>query len=142
MEAVLDSLVREGAWTIGDSRRTPAGWLDGLRGRWPDVKLVSHADTGPDWVRAQMQAAEQVWVTEDSVSMICEAAGSGARAGILPIPGSRPRARVKRGIDGLVDAGYATRYETWKESRSLPPAGQPLLEAARCAEWLLQNAEG
>jgi uncharacterized protein len=139
MEDVLDSLMKEGEWILGDSRRTPAGWLAGLHGKWPNVQLVSHANTGPDWVREQMQAAEQIWVTEDSVSMICEAAGSGARAGILPMPGSTPRARVKRGIDGLVDAGHATRYRTWRETRCLPPATMPLLEADRCAKWLLEN---
>ncbi len=139
MEAVLHSLVREGIWTIGDSRRTPTGWLDGLRGKWPNVELVPHTTTGPDWVREQMQASEQVWVTEDSVSMICEAAASGARVGILPMPGSSPRVRVKRGIDGLVNAGHATRYASWEATRSLPPAPTPLLEADRCAEWLLNQ---
>jgi len=137
MDAVLHSLVSNGTWTIGDSRRTPPGWLAGLQGCWPSVRLVPHAETGPDWVRDQMRAAEQIWVTEDSVSMICEAAGSGARVGILPMPGSAQRARVKRGIDGLVAAGHATRYEIWKETGSLPTAAHPLREADRCAEWLL-----
>jgi mitochondrial fission protein ELM1 len=140
MEAVLDTLVKEGSWIVGDSRRTPAGWLESLRGKWPSVELVSHAATGPDWVREQMQTAEQVWVTEDSVSMICEAAGSGARVGLLPMPGTAQRARVRRGIDGLVAAGYATRYENWLAAGSLPPASRPLLEAERCADWLLENA--
>ena len=139
MAAVVHSLVTVGTWTVGDSRRTPAGWLAGLHGRWPNVRLVPHAETGPGWVRDQMRAAEQVWVTEDSVSMICEAAGSGARVGILPMPGAAPRARVKRGIDGLVAAGHAMRYEAWKEAGSLPPAASPLLEADRCAGWLLSH---
>lgn len=139
MEAVLDRLVKEGDWIMGDSRRTPAGWLEGMQGKWENVELVSHSATGPDWVRERMQAAEQVWVTEDSVSMICEAAGSGARVGILPMPGSTPRARVKRGIDELVNTGYATRYETWRETHFLPSAIKPLLEADRCADWLLEN---
>ena len=140
MEAVLHSIVNEGSWTIGDSRRTPPGWLAGLHGRWPNVRLVPHTETGPDWVRDQMQVAEQVWVTEDSVSMICEAAGSGARVGILPMPGSAQRLRLKRGVDGLVAAGYATRYERWKETGTLLPAARPLQEADRCAEWLLSHA--
>jgi mitochondrial fission protein ELM1 len=140
MEKILDTLVKEGSWIIGDSRRTPEDWLEGQQGRWPNVELVPHATTGPDWVRERMQSAEQVWVTVDSVSMICEAAGSGARVGILPMPGSTPRVRVNRGIDGLVGAGYATRYEMWLETRVLPPAQGPLLEADRCAEWLLGRA--
>jgi mitochondrial fission protein ELM1 len=139
MEAVMDDLVREGDWIIGDSRRTPEGWLSGLKGKWPHVRLVPHAETGPGWVRERMQAAEQVWVTEDSVSMICEAAGSGARVGILPMPGSSPRARVARGINGLVEAGHVTRFDKWRATRCLPPAGKPLLEADRCAEWLLRS---
>ena len=139
MEAVVCSLVSDGQWIIGDSRRTPAGWLAGLQGRWPNVKLVPHAETGPDWVRDRMRAAGQVWVTEDSVSMICEAAGSGARVGILPMPGAAPRARVQRGIEGLVAGGHATRYEAWKVAGVLPPAVRPLLEADRCAEWLFES---
>jgi mitochondrial fission protein ELM1 len=139
MEVVLRHLVSDGAWTLGDSRRTPEGWLSSLGGRWPNVKLMPHTATGPDWVRAQMQSAEQVWVTEDSVSMICEAAGSGARAGILPMPSSKAPERVKRGIDALVKAGHATRYETWKQTHSLPLSETPLLEADRSARWLLDQ---
>lgn len=136
METMVESLSKNGTWILGDSRRTPSGWLDGLRGKWPNVEVVSHMTTGPDWVRERMQSADQVWVTEDSVSMICEAAGSGARVGLLPLPGSALRARVKRGIDGLVSAGHATYFATWQETESLPPARNPLLEADRCAERL------
>lgn len=137
MEAILDSVVQDGNWIIGDSRRTPSGWLNGLRGKWPNVQVVSHASTGSDWVRERMQRAEQVWVTEDSVSMICEAVGSGAQVGVLPMPGGAQRLRVKRGIDGLVNAGYAVRLETWEKTRCLTHPVVPLHEAERCAQWLM-----
>lgn len=139
MEKMISEICSEGEWILGDSRRSPDGWLEGLKGKWANVELVSHRTTGPDWVRERMQRAAEIWVTQDSVSMVCEAAASGARVGVLPLPGVKPRERVNRGIDSLVADGYVTRYETWRAARCLPVSKGPLLEADRCAGMLLDG---
>lgn len=140
LSEAIDRLVADGGdWVIGDSRRTPGNWLQSVGGRWRNAHLVSHEDTPQDWVRDKLQASDPVWVTEDSVSMICEASGSGANVGILPMPGARRGGRVQQGIEGIVAAGYATRFEDWKASGRFSPVEKPLLEADRCAEWLLRS---
>lgn len=135
-EAIGRIVVQGGPWIIGDSRRTPRGWLDQLQGRWPDVRIVPCEETGAGWVADHMRAAREVWVTEDSISMVCEAAGSGARVGLLSMPGIRPR--IRHGIDALVASGHATRYGDWAaRGCELPDSPAPLLEAERCADELI-----
>lgn len=139
-EALLSQLAAatdRGGWELTDSRRTPAGFLDEAKARLPGVTVFPHRDTPPDWVPQRLGAAKEVWVTEDSVSMIYEALSSGARVGLLPMPRCVGRSRVMAGIDGLVADGYLTRYEDWETSHRLAAAPKVLREADRCAEIVL-----
>jgi hypothetical protein len=125
------------AWTISDSRRTPAGFLQQLRQERLAAEIISHTQTQPDWLPAQLGAAEEAWVTEDSVSMIFEAVTAGSRTGILPAPARKPKADPVRAIRQLVQAGHATDYETWtRNDRQLPPPRR-LHETGRCADLVL-----
>ena len=92
--ALLDMLAQatdRGGWELTDSRRTPEGFLDQVRQALPGVTAISHHETPPDWVPEKLQSAKEVWVTEDSVSMIYEALTSGARVGLLPTPRNADR---------------------------------------------------
>lgn len=125
------------AWTISDSRRTPAGFLEQLRQQGLAVEIISHTQTKPDWLPGQLGASTEAWVTADSVSMIFEAVTAGARTGILPAPARKPKADPVRAIGQLVQAGHATDYESWtRNGRQLPPA-KPLHETGRCADLVL-----
>lgn len=125
------------AWTISDSRRTPAGFLDQLRQLRPTAEVISHSQTAPDWLPGQLMAAAEAWVTEDSISMIFEAVTAGARTGILPVPARQRRADPVRAIRQLVHAGYAMDFEVWQQKgRQLPPAKR-LHETGRCADLVL-----
>lgn len=125
------------SWTIADSRRTPEGFLDRLRQPQLAAELVSHRQTKPEWLPAQLGAAEEAWVTEDSVSMIFEAVTAGARTGVLPVPAHKSSADPVRAIRELVRQGHATDYETWKgNGRQLPPP-KPFHETGRCAGLVL-----
>ena len=81
-----------------------------------------------------MAAAKEVWVTEDSVSMVYEALGSGARVGLLPVPRRDHESRVLRGIDSLVDSGFVTPYSKWRQTQRIEAPPSLLNEADRCAE--------
>lgn len=141
LAAILDVLRARSnlAWTVSDSRRTPGGFLDRLRRAGAAAELVSHRQTPPGWVVAQLLAVEEAWVTADSVSMLFEAVTAGARTGILPMPIRRAAAGPVRAVADLVADGFATAYETWVgRGRTLPPA-RLLHETARCADLVLER---
>jgi mitochondrial fission protein ELM1 len=124
-------------WTIADSRRTPAGFLEQLRALALRAEIIPHTQTKPDWLPMQLMAAQEVWATEDSVSMIFEGVTAGARTGILPAPVVKPAADPVRAIQKLVQEGYATHFETWIRNGQSLPAPKPLHETGRCAELVL-----
>ena len=127
------------AWTVGDSRRTPEGFLSQLAASGLPAECVPMSKTTPDWLPAQLLSAEEVWVTEDSVSMVFEAITAGNRVGLLPVPTSHDGNDVSRALQQLVLENYATTYSAWlKTGRQLPPPKR-LHETARCAELVLER---
>ncbi len=60
-------------FTLTTSRRTPDSFLSTLREvGYANLIRVPWQDTGPDWVARQLAVSDEVWVTEDSVSMVYE----------------------------------------------------------------------
>jgi len=119
-----------------DSRRTPDGFfasLDFIETRHP------HTETPPGWLADRLATAGEVWVTEDSVSMVYEALTGGAKVGVLPVPRLREGARVVQGLDRLLAEGWATRFDDWKAGGALKPPPSPLAEADRAAAWVLEH---
>ncbi|HEY9173508.1 MAG TPA: ELM1/GtrOC1 family putative glycosyltransferase [Verrucomicrobiae bacterium] len=126
-------------WTVGDSRRTPAGFLDRLQTAGCRAQYAPHAQTTSAWLPAQLLASQEAWVTEDSISMAFEAVTAGARAGLLPVPRLRSENRVTESLRRLTQEGYATPFATWEASgRRLPPA-KHLHETARVADLVLER---
>ncbi len=116
-------------WGLADSRRTPPSLLPALAKRIPGLEVFPHQETKPGWLAEKLSNAEEIRVTEDSVSMIYEALSSGAKVRILEMPRIRHDSRVLRGLDVLRKDGYfgATGSER-------PPV---LAEADRCARIIL-----
>ena len=135
----LEKITATGDWRLTDSRRTPAGFLDEIRKRLPAVQVFPHRETGPGWLPRQLGAAAEVWVTEDSVSMIYEALSSGAKVGLLAIPRLKSGTRVLKGLEKLVAGGYITSFTDWESARSLATPPETLREADRCAEWIVRH---
>jgi mitochondrial fission protein ELM1 len=137
LQKAINEIVRqdEGVqWTLTDSRRTPVGFIESLKGL--SISTRPHQTTDSDWLPNQLRRASVVWVTEDSVSMIYEALSSGAQVGLLPMPRVKNAGRVARGVEALVEEGQLCRYELWQEKGELPAGGYVLAEAERCAEVL------
>ena len=69
------------------SRRTPKEFLDHLNEKAfaSRLKIFPVEKTPQGWIFEEMQKAEAVWVTEDSVSMIFEALTAGCQVGIIEI---------------------------------------------------------
>jgi mitochondrial fission protein ELM1 len=137
--AAVVSARPELSWVIGDSFRTPREFLEQLRQRKLPAELVPHSRTKPEWLPAQLLAAHEVWVTEDSVSMLHEAVTAGARTGLLPMPVRNHDARPLRAVRGLVQGGWVTPFDAWLSGERRLPAPKPFHETGRCAELILSR---
>lgn len=127
------------SWVVGDSFRTPGDFLSQLKQRNLPVELVSFSQTTPEWLPKQLLAAQEVWVTEDSVSMLHEAVTAGARTGLLPMPVRNHNARPLRAVRTLTQEGYITSYAAWAEDKRTLPDPKRLHETARCADLIIQR---
>lgn len=136
--SALAEITASGRWQLADSRRTPAGFSDEIRRHLPHIEIFPHQQTTPEWLPGKLAAAADVWVTEDSVSMIYEALSSGANVGLLPVPLLGP-SRVQRGIDALLGDGFLTRFSDWEKSRTLTASPETLREADRCAALVISQ---
>ena len=85
--AILADKSNEGMkWKLSNSRRTPQSFLDELGKRnLKELELLNCNDTPSDWVERQLSTCHQAWVTQDSYSMICEAANLCTRVGVIEI---------------------------------------------------------
>jgi hypothetical protein len=123
-------------WTLTTSRRTPADFV-ALLPAAPNLSVIPHTETPPDWLPAQLSRSATVWVTPDSASMVYEALTAGADVGVFDLP-VRPASRVAQGIAHLADAQRVTRFSSWCADGRLHPNLHPLAEADRCAAWILE----
>lgn len=137
--AALEKITASGSWQLTDSRRTPAGFTDRMRQSLPDVEIFPHQETGPTWLPGKLATAAEVWVTEDSVSMVYEALSSGAKVGLLPVPRLRSGTRVLRGLEKLIDGGFITRFASWEKSPHLAAPPETMREADRCAAVIVER---
>ena len=132
-----------GQMTLTTSRRTPPDFVQALVAACPSIRIEPVESTGPTWVADHLASAKEVWVTQDSVSMVYEALSSGAPVGIIEMPGHPRRAgkapsRVARGLAHLVAEGYVSTFTHWAGDHRLH-ASRPLHEASRAAEYILTH---
>lgn len=133
----LTEITSDGTWLLTDSRRTPVGFLDEIRKLLPAVEVIPYQDTPPNWLPAKLSATKEVWVTEDSISMIYEALSSGANVGLLPMPRNHDNSRVLRGLKQLIGEGFLTPFAEWQKTRQIKKPPCILRETDRCAEVVI-----
>jgi mitochondrial fission protein ELM1 len=123
-------------WTLTTSRRTPSSTTARLRAlTFRNLTVIPVTETGPGWLPERLANAAQVWVTEDSVSMVYEALTAHAATGVLDVPAKRA-SRIARGIAALTRDGLVTRFADWQRGKKLKPPAAPFNEAARVAAWI------
>jgi mitochondrial fission protein ELM1 len=138
-EKLLKSLTKIseiGRWTLTDSRRTPTGFIEKVRKHLPQIECFPNQQTTATWLPEKLQHSDEVWVTEDSVSMVYEALSSGARIGLLPIPRLTQKSRTLAGLERLIEDSFLTPFHEWEITRQLCTPPETLREAGRCADWL------
>jgi mitochondrial fission protein ELM1 len=131
---------RKWRWTIATSRRTPADVTDKLNDlSSPTVTLVTPEQTPDGWLSRQLAASRAVWVTPDSMSMVCEAITSGVPTGAFQLP-DKGGSRVARGIRRLLESH---RLASWSDHASVMGGNMTgtdnLWEADRVARWLIER---
>ena len=126
-------------WELTTSRRTPASLERALAAlSLSNLTVAPAAETPRGWVPDRLARAGSAWITEDSVSMICEALTAGAAVGLLPMRRAGA-SRVAAGVDDLLDRGLAVSHDAWLAGAPLAPPDEPLDEAARCARVILER---
>lgn len=124
---------------ITDSRRTPSALRRQLQACWPDA-YQSWEECHAGWLVNELAAAENVWVTEDSVSMIYESLTAGCKVGLISLPRSNnSHSRLVQGIAALIDASYVFRLNDAVSSSAHNKVVPPLREAERIASYLLMQ---
>ena len=123
-------------WQVSTSRRTPEHTLLEIRSIAPNAKVWAAQETPPGWVAEQLKTAGQVWVTEDSISMLFEALTAGGQVGVLQVPRLADD-RITQAIDQLLLQRWLTSFEQWRKNGVLQRAPR-FHEADKAARWLLQ----
>ena len=117
------------------SRRTPADFLD-LLNEQPfagQLQIFPVEQTPQGWIFEEMQQAEAVWVTEDSVSMIYEALTAGCRVGVIQIDRLK-QDRIVKSVDALLEKNIVSKQFKIAQLAE----NTPFEEAQRVALKLLQ----
>lgn len=138
MEQLRAVLATPGPWTIGDSPRTPAATRARLRDL-SGVRYVAWDEGGPRDLARELTAAERVWVSADSLSMIYEALTAGAAVGVIELPPARAGSRAQEALRRLRSEGWLTVFSDWRPGAQLHPPPATLDEAGRCAELVLRR---
>jgi len=110
------------------SRRTPVSFIDILKQQSfaKCLQICPVEQTPQGWIFEEMQKAEAVWVTEDSVSMIYEALTAGCRVGVIAMDRLK-QDRITNSVDILLEKKLiANVFDI-----NLLPEGQVLQEADR-----------
>lgn len=128
-------------FTLTTSRRTPTDFLnqDLFQNLPTTVSVFPVQKTPKCWLFEQLQLASEVWVTEDSVSMLYEALTAGCQVHLLQMPRLKED-RITRSVDQLLEQGLVSHVS--HQSEQLQQASPfTLNEAERAAHWLLQHLQ-
>lgn len=129
----------EGEIILTTSRRTPSDFSDELARAKTRLQVFPVEETKQGWVSEHLAKAKTVWVTEDSVSMVYEALGSGAPVGIIPMPRKSGKpSRVAYGLSLLINEKRVTPLSDWLENENFYPS-PPLLEADKAADHIINT---
>lgn len=118
------------------SRRTPNEFLLSLKSQEYANKLSIFPveETPQGWIFEEMQKAEAVWVTEDSISMIFEALTAGCRVGVIKIDRIK-NDRITESVDHIIQQNLIS--DTTKIEKL--PLTSVFVEADKVANILLKS---
>lgn len=118
------------------SRRTPTEFVDILRQQnfAQHLHIFPVEQTPQGWIFEEMQKAEAVWVTEDSVSMIFEALTAGCRVGVMAMERLKDD-RITHSVDQMLESKLISQQTSVVQL----PQPYAFKEADRVATYLLSK---
>ena len=126
-------------WTVSNSPRTPVQLSRALSQlETGEVEVALWERNEPGWLANALARARDVWITEDSMSMIYEALSAGCRVGLLPMP-RKSASRLHKGTGQLLAQGFVSMYNERGAVAQLSDPPRTLAEADRCAALLLEK---
>lgn len=126
-------------WVITDSPRTPTSTEEILRSlNQENVEYISFRQNNGADLSTFLQKAGNVWVSEDSMSMIYEALSTGASVGLLQTD-EKPKSRLGKVAQSLAEKKLLTVFDEWQSSQQLLPPSRILSESTRCADLLVER---
>ena len=118
------------------SRRTPDTFLSHsfFQKHTSNLQLFPVEKTPTGWLFEQLQLAECVWVTQDSVSMLFEALTAGCRVGVITMPKTKTD-RITNSMDDYIQQGLFLSLTSFLHGERFQEA--PFLdEADQAVKWL------
>ena len=86
---------------IATSRRTPIDFIDEFkRLKIKNIRLYEYTKTTNDWLDKNITRAKNIWVTNDSYSMLIEAIASGANTDVLELK-IKKKSKLSREINSI-----------------------------------------
>jgi len=125
-------------WQLTTSRRTPQDFLHHLDPIPDNMTVTPHEQTNAHWLPDQLTHSEQVWISEDSVSMLYEALTAGSNVGVLKVK-SVKKSRVQQGVNRLINNHNVTGFDIWQKNKKTLNSTLKLDEATRCADLILEQ---
>ena len=126
-------------WTVADSQRTPEKVMSMITtSNKKNINKLNFCDSPRKDIKQLIYAAETIWVSSDSISMIFESLTSGASVGLLEIKENK-KTRINKTIDYLILNNNVTTFSSWKKKNKLKNNNIKLDEARRCASILFKK---
>lgn len=131
---------RQWSWVISSSRRTPASCKLALAKLETNrIQVLTPQDTGEQWLSSALAHSRCVWITPDSMSMVCEAATSGVPAGVFQLPAKR-HSRVVLGLATMQDQQLIATWDDHYKVMTASPGPHILFwQADAAARWVMKT---
>ena len=123
-------------WAVADSPRTPEKTRSLLSGL--NIEILSYKNTNSEKIRETIFNSANIWVSEDSVSMVYESLSSGAAVGLLNVK-QKKNNRISNAINSLIQEKKLTSFKMWKKTNRLLLPTSSFNEADRCALLLSER---
>ena len=124
-------------YTVVGSPRTPEDLYIKLRElNTENVQVLSCEQCDNKKLNILISSSGNIWVTEDSVSMIYESLSSGANVGLIEITSKREN-KIHRSVKSLINEELITPFNIWNKTQKLK-AGKIFNEAERCTHILAE----
>lgn len=124
-EIIGDDSNRDMQWKITTSRRTPISILEEFKGAGlTKIDLFPFEQTPSGWVEETLLSHDQVWVTQDSFSMIQDAIQSGGKVGILELDRRKKFSCLRKRKLKTQNLDHVTLFTKWRKTKSLKSSKQ------------------